>query len=65
MTTRQTLMREPSSVLGRMFDIDSPFQPAAKLEEWNYKLLIDLAERICLPLIELQRGERESLTHQF
>ena len=28
-TTRQTLMREPNSVLGRMFDIDSPLAPAA------------------------------------
>ncbi len=38
MTTRQTLMRQPSSVLGRMFDIDSPFQPAAKLEDGAYFL---------------------------
>ena len=30
MTTRQTLMREPNSLLGRMFDIDSPLTPAAK-----------------------------------
>ena len=28
-TSRQTLMREPGSLLGRMFDIDSPLQPAA------------------------------------
>lgn len=38
MTSRQTLMREPSSLLGRMFDIDSSLKPAAMLDDGAYFL---------------------------
>ena len=35
-TTRQTLLKEPQSVLGKMFEIDSPLQPAAMLKDGSY-----------------------------
>ena len=38
-TSRTTLMREPGSLLGRMFDLDSPLKPAAMQDRicpfWN------------------------------
>ena len=35
-TTRQTLLKEPQSVLAKMFEIDSPLQPAAMLKDGSY-----------------------------
>ena len=35
-TSRQTLLKEPQSVLAKMFRLDSPIQPAATLKDGSY-----------------------------
>ena len=59
-TSRQTLMREPGSLLGRMFDIDSPLQPAA-MQDGAYFLDRD-PEKFKVILNYLREDELAELT---